>query len=162
VGSLAGASLARKYHKLQTSSESKSTIPSKSTLEKTLAYAGAAGSLTGFMKIPLAGPIFALEMTSRHCGITDSAVKSWTTSIIASFVGLSFVRGVMMPSVGIGGHFDYISRAAVGAVTGIEMVAIGLGCGIGGAVVGQCCSKSETNYLAKEKCNNKGIAKGYV
>ncbi|KAL7515124.1 hypothetical protein ACHAXN_012407 [Cyclotella atomus] len=159
VGSLAGASLARKYHKLQTSRESKSTMPSKSTLERTLAYAGAAGSLTGFMKIPLAGPIFALEMTSRNCGVADSALKSWTTSIISSFVGISFVRGVMMPSVGIGGHFDYISRAAVGAVSGIEMVAIGLGCGIGGAVVGTCFHSAVRNLKQVIRSKKNAVTK---
>ena len=90
------------------------------------------------MNIPLAGPIFALEMTSRQCGVATSAVQSWTTAIMASLVGISFVRGAMMPSAGIGGHFDYISKAAVGAVSGREMIAVGLGCGVGGAVVGTC------------------------
>eukprot|EP00956_Cyclotella_meneghiniana_P001558 scaffold1758_cov40-Cyclotella_meneghiniana.AAC.7 len=139
VGSLAGASLARKYHRSTINeNEAKSSLSSKSLLEKTLAYAGAAGSITGFMNLPMAGPIFALEMTSRHSGISGSAVKSWSTSIIASFVGISFIRGAMMSSIGIGGHFDYISRAAVGAVSGRELIAVGFGCGAGGAVAGTC------------------------
>ena len=139
MGSLAGASLARKYHRsIINVNKSNSSLPSKSLLEKTLAYAGAAGSITGFMNLPMAGPIFALEMTSRHSGISGSAVKSWSTSIIASLVGISFIRGAMMPSIGIGGHFDYISRAAVGAVSGRELIAVGFGCGAGGAVAGTC------------------------
>ena len=137
MGSLAGASLARKYYRSMTNgNKSYSSLPSKSSLEKTLAYAGAAGSLTGFMNFPMAGPIFALEMTSRHSGISASAVKSWSTSIIASFVGITFIRGAIMPSIGIGGHFDYISRAAVGAVSGRELIAVGFGCGVVGAVAG--------------------------
>jgi H+/Cl- antiporter ClcA len=138
VGSLAGASLARKYykHNYSQTSSSKTAIPSKSSLEKVLAYAGAAGSLTGFMNIPLAGAVFALEMTSRHAGVAASAVKSWSTSIVASLVGIAFLRGLVVPSMGVGGHFDYISRAAVGAVSGREMVLVGLGCGLGGALVG--------------------------
>jgi H+/Cl- antiporter ClcA len=44
----------------------------------------------------------------------------------------------MLPHVGIGGHFDYVSRAAVGLVTGREMILVGLGCGLGGAMVGTC------------------------
>ena len=135
VGSLAGASIARKYHHSLRTNNTKS-IPSKSKLEKTLAYAGAAGSLTGFMNIPLAGPIFALEMTSRHCGVAASAVKSWTTAVLASLVGISFIRGMVVPNPAIGGHFDYISRAAVGAVSGRDMIAVGLGCGVGGALIG--------------------------
>ena len=90
------------------------------------------------MNIPIAGPIFALEMTSRHIDVATSAVKSWKTSIIASLVGISFLRGLLMPSAGIGGHFNYISGSAVGLVNGAEMIAVGLGCGVGGAIVGTC------------------------
>lgn len=167
VGSLAGASLARRYYKSQASNESTSKMPSKPTLEKILAYAGAAGSLTGFMNVPLAGPIFALEMTSRHCGVATSALKSWTAAIVSSLVGISFVRGVLMTSASIGGHFDYISRAAVGAVSGRELIATGLGCGVGGAVVGTCFHSavrfmkniiwSKKNSSPEESSNEKAI-----
>jgi H+/Cl- antiporter ClcA len=88
------------------------------------------------MKIPLAGPIFALEMTSRHSSLTSSAVRSMSTAVLSSLAGIAFVRGVLMPDIGVGGHFDYISRAAVGVVSGREMIAVGLGCGVGGALVG--------------------------
>lgn len=88
------------------------------------------------MNIPLAGPIFALEMTSRHCGVAASAIKSWTTTVVASLVGISFIRGMLIPNAAIGGHFDYISRAAVGAVSGRDMITVGLGCGVGGALIG--------------------------
>ncbi|KAL3780984.1 hypothetical protein HJC23_003865 [Cyclotella cryptica] len=141
VGSLIGASLARKFwNRRQCDNPNSSTttpsIPSKSSLEKTLAYAGAAGSLTGFMNIPIAGPIFALEMTSRKAGFARSAVDSFSTAILASLAGIAFVRGIMLPHVGTGGHFHYVSRAAVGLVTGREMILVGLGCGLGGAMVG--------------------------
>ena len=43
------------------------------------------------MNIPLAGPIFALEMVSRDAGISSLAAKSWTAALAASFAGMVFV-----------------------------------------------------------------------
>jgi H+/Cl- antiporter ClcA len=137
AGGLAGVSLARKYAK--SNNESTGNI---NKLEETLAYAGAAGTLTGFMNIPIAGPIFAMEMTSRSAGLSSSAAKNWSVGMAASLAGITFVRGLLVPNAGIGGHFTYASSAAVGAVTGREMLLVGLGCGVGGAVVGTCFHKT--------------------
>ena len=78
VGGLVGVALARTY--LQSTKNMKfssSTSPSSSSsaVMETLAYAGAAGSLTGFMNIPIDGPIFALEMMSRRAWISSFAAK---------------------------------------------------------------------------------------
>ena len=87
-----GVSLARKY--LQSTDKK-----SSASMEKTMAYAGAAGTLTGFMNVPLAGPIFAMEMTSRGTGISSVAAKSWNAAMAACFAGLVFVRGGLVPDM---------------------------------------------------------------
>ena len=136
AGGLAGVALARKF-------VSTPDKKASASVEETLAYAGAAGTLTGFMNIPLAGPIFAMEMTSRHMGISaNAAKKSWGAAIAASLAGFVFVRGGLEPNLNIGGHFTYGAKAAVGAITGKEMVLASLVCGIGGAVVGTCFHKT--------------------
>lgn len=140
AGGLVGVSLARKY----LSSKSKSS----KSIEETLAYAGAAGTITGFMNVPLAGPIFAMEMVSRDAGISSFAAKSWSAAMVASLAGMAFVRGGLVPSLGLGGHFNYGAKAAVGALAGREMVLAGLGCGVGGAVVGTCFHKT-VSFLKK-------------
>jgi H+/Cl- antiporter ClcA len=109
---------------------------SSSSVEETLAYAGAAGTLTGFMNVPLAGPIFAMEMTSRRAGISPFAARSWSAAVAASLAGMAFVRGVLTPDLNVGGHFLYGAKAAVGAVTGRETILASLACGVGGAIVG--------------------------
>ena len=133
-----GVSMARKY--LQ--STSKTRGKSNSAVEETLAYAGAAGTLTGFMNIPLAGPVFAMEMVGRDAGFSSSACKSWSAAIAASLAGMVVVRGGVVPNLGLGGHFTYGAKAAIGSLTGIEMVLTSLGCGVGGAVVGTCFHKT--------------------
>jgi len=137
AGGLVGVSLARKF--VSTPDEKTSA-----SVEETLAYAGAAGTLTGFMNIPLAGPVFAMEMTSRNAGIAPFAAKSWGAAVAACFAGLCFVRGGLVPNLNVGGHFTYGAKAAVGTITGKEMVLSSLACGIGGAVVGTCFHKTLT------------------
>lgn len=132
-----GVSLARKY--LQSSSKNDTD---KASIEETLAYCGAAGTLTGFMNVPLAGPIFAMEMTSRRAGMTSFAAKSWSAAMTASLAGMVFVRGGLVPNLVLGGHFTYGAKAAVGALTGGEMVLASLVSGVGGAVVGTCFHKT--------------------
>ena len=154
-----GVSIARKY--LQ------STNKKSASVEETLAYAGAAGTLTGFMNIPLAGPIFALEMTSRRAGFTQFAAKSWSLAMAASLAGLVFVRGGLVPNMNVGGHFTYGAKAAVGSVTGKEMVLASLACGVGGAVVGTCFHKV-TSFLksmiwkSKQQSSSTGKKEKYV
>mmetsp|Transcript_36103 Transcript_36103/g.76994 ORF Transcript_36103/g.76994 Transcript_36103/m.76994 type:complete len:587 (-) Transcript_36103:29-1789(-) len=140
TGGLIGVSLARKY--LRSTSKDGGDETSSESLEETLAYAGAAGTLTGFMNIPLAGPIFALEMTSRGTGVSKSAAKSWNAAMAACFAGMVFIRGGLVPGLGLGGHFTYGAKAAVGAVTGREMALASLTCGVGGAIVGTMFHKT--------------------
>jgi len=140
AGGLVGVSLARKY--LRSASKSRQRRKSASSVEETLAYAGAAGTLSGFMNVPLAGPIFALEMTNRGTGISSTAARSWNSAMAACFAGMAFVRGGLVPHMGVGGHFTYGAKAAVGALTGMEMVLAGLTCGVGGAVVGTAFHKT--------------------
>lgn len=142
AGGLVGVSLARKY--LQSSSQNGRDDESKASVEETLAYAGAAGTLTGFMNVPLAGPIFAMEMTSRRAGISPFAAKSWSAAMAASLAGMVFVRGGLVPNLGVGGHFAYGAKAAVGVLTGRDMVLASLICGVGGAVAGTCFHKAIT------------------
>ena len=104
------------------------------------------GTLTGFMNIPLAGPIFALEMVSRDAGISSLAAKSWTAALAASFAGMAFIRGGLVPNVGLGGHFTYGAKAAVGMLSGREMVLASLGCGVVGAAVGTCFHKTASFF----------------
>ena len=139
AGGLVGVSLARKY--LQSTSKSNSDEESAS-IEETLAYAGAAGTLTGFMNVPLAGPIFAMEMVGRDAGIAPFAAKSWSAAVAASLAGMVMVRGLLVPGASIGGHFTYGAKAAVGSLTGGETILASLGCGVGGAVVGALFHKT--------------------
>lgn len=142
AGGLAGVSLARKYNEYVSNKSKSNAAKSTKSLEETLAYAGAAGTLTGFMNIPLAGPIFALEMTCRDAGISSGAARSWTAAMAASLAGMVFVRGGFDATSNLGGHFTYASKAGVGVLNGIEMVLAGLGCGVGGALVGTLFHKT--------------------
>mmetsp|Transcript_6760 Transcript_6760/g.12510 ORF Transcript_6760/g.12510 Transcript_6760/m.12510 type:complete len:601 (-) Transcript_6760:229-2031(-) len=142
AGGLAGVSLARKYNEYMSIKSKSNAAKSTNSLEETLAYAGAAGTLTGFMNIPLAGPIFALEMTCRDAGISSGAARSWTAAMAASLAGMVFVRGGFDAASNLGGHFTYASKAGVGVLNGIEMVLAGLGCGVGGALVGTLFHKT--------------------
>ena len=145
AGGLVGVSLARKYCKWM---NIQSSTKLSSDVEQTLAYAGAAGTLTGFMNIPLAGPIFALEMTSRKAGISPFAAKSWSAAIAASLAGMVVIRGYFTSTMNMGGHFLYGPRgtAVAGTITGQEAIVASLLCGIGGAVVGTLFHKSITLF----------------
>ena len=139
AGSLVGVNLGRKFIK----SKKESGI-NTDKLEETFAYAGAAGSITGALGFPLAGPIFALECTSRGVGLAGSAGKNWGTAILASFAGMAAIRGLLCPSAHVAGHFTYSAKAAVGVLHSGEMVLAGLGMGVCGAVVGTCFHKAVT------------------
>jgi H+/Cl- antiporter ClcA len=139
AGGLIGASMGRKYLRYMdrpNSSSSSSSSPSSPSIEETLAYAGAAGTLTGFMNVPLAGPIFALEMTNRRAGISPNAARSWSAAVASSLAGMALVRGMLTPNANVGGHFLYVPRAGVGTLTGADAILAGSACGIGGAMLG--------------------------
>jgi len=140
AGSLVGVNLGRRYIKYKKESGDDSGINS-SKLEEAMAYAGAAGALTGAMNFPLAGPIFALECTSRRAGLAGAAGKNWGAAMMASFAGMAVVRGLLVPNAHVGGHFTHSAKAAIGILHGREMVLAGLGMGVCGAVVGTCFHK---------------------
>ena len=102
--------------------------------QETLAYAGAAGALTAFMGIPIAGSIFALELTSPHAGVNKAGGKqALSSTIMSSIAALVTIRAVLNPFSTVGGHFDY---GAVGSLTGRTMIATAIACGAGGGLLG--------------------------
>jgi len=141
AGSLVGVNLGRRYIKSKEKSGDSSGID-VSKLEETLAYAGAAGALTGALNFPLAGPIFALEFTSRRAGLAGAAGKNWNAVMMASLAGMAVIRGLLVPTAHVGGHFTYSAKAAIGVLHGREMVLAGLGMGVCGAVAGTCFHKT--------------------
>ena len=94
-------------------------------------YAGAAGALTAFMGIPLAGPIFALELTRASAGMASVATDALVPAVVASVAALAFIRGIANPKSIVGGHFRYLSSNPSGRVT----ILTSLVCGIGGAII---------------------------
>ena len=142
AGGLVGVSLARKYIEQITRDGADVSKPEAASIQESLAYCGAAGTITGFMNVPLAGPVFALEMTSRTSGMSHAAAKNWKTAIAASLAGMTFVKALLEPKANLGGHFNYLPRASVGVLSGSEAVLSGLACGLGGAVVGSCFQKT--------------------
>eukprot|EP00986_Skeletonema_menzelii_P000430 scaffold128_cov140-Skeletonema_menzelii.AAC.6 len=161
AGSLVGVNLGRRYIKSKEKSGDNSGI-NASKLEETFAYAGAAGALTGALNFPLAGPIFALEFTSRRAGLAGAAGKNWDAVMLASFAGMAVIRGLLAPTAHIGGHFTY-RKAAIGLLHGREMVLAGLGVGVCGAVVGTCFHKSVSllkNAIWSKKESSRAVVIG--
>jgi H+/Cl- antiporter ClcA len=104
--------------------------------EATLAYAGAAGALTAFMGLPIAGAVFALELTRAGA---DMAAAALSPCVVASVAAFGVMRGLVYPQALVGGHYDY---GTVGALTGRTMIRISLAAGVGGAVLGTVFHKS--------------------
>ncbi|KAL7442620.1 hypothetical protein ACHAXM_011946 [Skeletonema potamos] len=160
AGSLVGVNLGRRYIKKK--KESGDSRVNASKLEETMAYVGAAGALTGAMNFPLAGPIFALECTSRRAGLAGTAGKNWGAVMMASFAGMAVVRGLLVPNAHVGGHFTHSAKAAIGVLHGREMVLVGLGMGVCGAVVGTCFHKVVTFLKSVIWPKNKSSSKAVV
>ena len=122
AGALVGASLSRHWYGSNDTGH-----------QETLAYAGAAGALTAFMGIPIAGSIFALELTRSNGGLSMSGGKALVPSIISSISAITIIRAILLPNQAVGGHFTY---GAVGALSGRAMMLVACACGAGGAVLG--------------------------
>lgn len=134
AGGLVGASFARFWYNQRNEQNDNESVTIQRHQE-TLAYAGAAGALTAFMGIPIAGSIFALEMTRSNAGLSKTgADRALSPSIIASVSALVLVRLFLVPSEHIGGHFTY--GPMVGALSGQTMILTSIGSGIGGALLG--------------------------
>uniref|UniRef100_A0A7S4JVC3 Chloride channel protein n=1 Tax=Odontella aurita TaxID=265563 RepID=A0A7S4JVC3_9STRA len=104
-----------------------------------LAYAGAAGALTAFMGIPVAGSIFALELTRSGAGLSSGARDALSPSIAASVAAIAVIRALLSPDAAVGGHFSYgtiLGDAASISISGRDMMIAAVGCGVGGALIG--------------------------
>lgn len=127
AGALIGASIARSIYG---NDNDDSSIDN----QEILAYAGASGALTAFMGIPVAGSIFALELTSSHAGMNKAGGKqALSSTIMSSIAALVVIQAIFDPSSAVGGHFDY---GTVGVLTGRTMIATALVCGAGGGLLG--------------------------
>lgn len=132
AGALLGASAARYFY--GSAEECGSSEP-----QETLAYAGASGALTAFMGIPVAGSIFALELTSSHAGMNKAGGKrALSSTIMASVAALVAIRAIFDPSGVVGGHFSY---GAVSPLAGRTMIATAIACGAGGGLLGTVFNK---------------------
>lgn len=128
AGALVGASLARKFY-----SKSVDNAEDMIRIQETLTYAGAAGSLTAFMGIPIAGSIFALEMTRSNAGLSKAGSRALSPAILSSIAALAVIRGIVIPNKSVGGHFTY---GAIGSLSGRATIATSIACGVGGALLG--------------------------
>lgn len=155
AGGLVGAAMARRWY----SDESVGSGSAGREVEGIMAYAGAAGSLTAFMGIPLAGPIFALELTRASAGMASVAKDALGPAVAASIAALVIIRGILLPHAAVGGHFAY---DAVGAMGGRSAMSTALACGLGGALIGTGFHKLVhllKSVLWREKAAEKGEAR---
>jgi len=133
AGGLIGLSMGKRWHNSDGDSDD-----ATSKKKEILVYAGAAGALTAFMGIPLAGPIFALELTRASANLSRSAGDSLGPAVAASAAALFLIRGAFKGGSPMGGHFMYHASDAIGALSGRAAMATSLFCGLGGAVLGTC------------------------
>jgi len=87
------------------------------------------------MGIPIAGSIFALELTRRGSRIESSALSP---AVISSMAALALIRGVLLPSSSVGGHFSY---GDLGDVSGRATILTAVACGLGGGLLGTAFHK---------------------
>ena len=69
--------------------------PSDHAMARTMAYAGAAGALTTFIGMPLAGAIFVLEITRASSGLNPEASRALTPAVISSCASLLMAKAVL-------------------------------------------------------------------
>ena len=105
-------------------------------MRRTMAYAGAAGALTTFIDMPLAGALFVLEITRASSGIHPEAYQALTPAVVSSCASMLIAKGLLAPPTSaLGGHFVY--DAVGGALTGRPFVVLSLCAGVGGALLGR-------------------------
>ena len=127
AGALIGASIARYLYGVDEENQCTDN-------EEILAYAGASGALTAFMGIPVAGSIFALELTSSHAGMNRAGGnRALSSTILSSIAALIAIQAIFDPLSAVGGHFNY---GSVGTLPGRTMIEIAIACGIGGGFLG--------------------------
>ena len=100
---------------------------------RTMAYAGAAGALTTFIGMPLAGAVFVLEITRATAGLSVATPVALAPAVAASCTSLLTAKALLAPTKAVGGHFVY---APIGhALSGRAMGAIAIAGGVGGALI---------------------------
>ena len=134
AGALIGSSLSRRWFG-----------NSNTRHQEILSYAGAAGALTAFMGIPIAGSIFAIEMTRANAGLSKAGGKALQPAVLSSLAAIVLMRGIFIPSAAVGGHFTY---GIVGEMSGRAMITTAVACGAGGALLGTLFHK--TVHLMKD------------
>mmetsp|Transcript_31597 Transcript_31597/g.66440 ORF Transcript_31597/g.66440 Transcript_31597/m.66440 type:complete len:562 (+) Transcript_31597:53-1738(+) len=137
AGALVGVAMARKwYHQQDDDTANVASSDGHNNNKRAaeiLTYAGASGALTAFMGIPLAGPIFVLELTSASSGMASVAKDALGPAVAASAAALVLIRGILAPKSSIGGHF---ASPPVNVLSGRAAILTSLVCGVGGAVLG--------------------------
>ena len=124
IGSLVGSAYGKRVYGV-----------SEHGMRRIMAYAGAAGALTTFIGMPLAGALFVLEITRSSSGLNPEAYEALTPAIVASCTSLLVAKAIFSPAQTIGGHFAY--GAIGGALTGVPMAILALSAGAGGALIGR-------------------------
>jgi len=137
AGGLIGASMGRYFSQKNNNCDETTS----NNYQEILAYAGAAGALTAFMGIPLAGSIFALEMTRSNAALNKAGDQALSPTVIASLSALLLLCYGLNPGKVIGGNFDY---GAVGILSGKVLMATATISGIAGAIVGTVFHKVVT------------------
>ena len=88
-----------------------------------------------------------MELTRSNEGLNRAGETALAPSIVASLAALVILRGVLAPSLQIGGHFTYGSgaaalgsaaarAAAASPINGLTMITTSMICGMGGAMIG--------------------------
>ena len=98
--------------------------------ERDAALAGAAGALTSFIDMPVAGAIFVVELLAPGAGLADDALPA---AILAT-VGASLAGAALAPHRPVGGHFDW---GAVARPPRWAYAAVAVPVGVAGAAVGE-------------------------
>lgn len=91
------------------------------------------------MGIPLAGSIFALELTRSSAAMSHHADAALSPTVVSSVAALVVIRALLVPSKAVGGHFAY--GAIGGALSGRTMILAALGSSVAGAVIGTAFHK---------------------
>jgi len=134
AGTLIGKGMSSKWYQEQPKINKHLESYSIRKARQVMLYAGAAGALTAFMGIPLAGAIFVLELTCPTSGMCSLAKDALVPAIAASVVALMLIRGVLDPHSSVGGHFKHLP--VEGILSGRAAIATSIVCGVGGAFLG--------------------------
>lgn len=114
-------------------------------------------SHTCLQRIPIAGSIFALELTCSNEGFSKASERALSPAVISSIVALVLIRGFLVPLSSVGGHFNY---GPIGELSGRVMILMSLACGLGGGILGTIFQKmvhkmKTVAWNTSNKCDQK-------